>query len=715
MFCTNCGAPLEPNAKFCCFCGMKLMTAPSVFAQQEETPPIEQETATEQQAPMEEAQDVAPAAEPIAEEPIFEPTPQPEAYAPYDQTYQYDDLTQPTDAEPTAPKKKKSKLIPILMAIWVALIGTAAALDFTGALDSFLGKGKAQEEDISGYYVLQTIAFDGSELVESWQGPVLFIEFNQDGTAVFFNGTALVDSTYKNGELKLPDGTKMAYRVKKEILTLTTAEGNLSFRKSEEAAPDYAKLEALLAKPLEVGYFKLGLVLNGDGLNAQVMLQTKYESFLILYEDGTGVTCMGDKIIDVCWGDGLISPIDQKDDVATYTIDIDSFNMQKDGYRYVFLRSEEAHPDVAAIRKELDAKLPGYYLLTKMTNGKQTIDVDDIFEMAGRDPIFILIYEDGTAVLNFSTGLQDMLWDETHIYPKDAVNEKAEYKLEGDALTLEAEGLTMIFERSDETPPDIDAMREESEKPTPSDIDLTGEYALYAYDMGSGMTETSGATLSLNSDGTGIYAYSGTQLEVTWSAENVKVGTIIYTYEVTEDGAIVMKGSDGTFYFRPVLSEESCWSNDWYGFWIVSDCTGEMKKYDEMWWDLCARSTDNGDGTCKFIFWDEDYNSVTDPLGEVVFKILENDELQSSEGYYYYDKSTESLTTAYAYAESEDMIVLEGTYSDSERSFTYTIYLRPWGARWDDLDEDWEPYYYDEWYLPLIEADESLPDVFELP
>ena len=38
------------------------------------------------------------------------------------------------------------------------------------------------------------------------------------------------------------------------------------------------------------------------------------------------------------------------------------------------------------------------------------------------------------------------------------------------------------------------------------------------------------------------------------------------------------------------------------------------------------------------------------------------------------------------------------------------MYLRPWGSLWPD-EEDRLPYYYEDWYLPLIESGEEMPDV----
>ena len=42
--------------------------------------------------------------------------------------------------------------------------------------------------------------------------------------------------------------------------------------------------------------------------------------------------------------------------------------------------------------------------------------------------------------------------------------------------------------------------------------------------------------------------------------------------------------------------------------------------------------------------------------------------------------------------------------------FSYEIYLRPWGSKWPEDDEDKLPYYYNDWYLPLIEAGKDMPD-----
>ena len=65
----------------------------------------------------------------------------------------------------------------------------------------------------------------------------------------------------------------------------------------------------------------------------------------------------------------------------------------------------------------------------------------------------------------------------------------------------------------------------------------------------------------------------------------------------------------------------------------------------------------------------------------------------------------------------ENLICIEGSYKDPEDFFSgydYTIYLRPWGLDWGDIEEeqsDGLPDYYSDWYLPAIEAGSSMPDV----
>ena len=64
--------------------------------------------------------------------------------------------------------------------------------------------------------------------------------------------------------------------------------------------------------------------------------------------------------------------------------------------------------------------------------------------------------------------------------------------------------------------------------------------------------------------------------------------------------------------------------------------------------------------------------------------------------------------------ERDNMIYIDGWYENGDDGYYYEIYLRPWGLRWDDAGEDYLPYLYDDWYLPLIDAGKSMPDSIEM-
>ena len=49
-------------------------------------------------------------------------------------------------------------------------------------------------------------------------------------------------------------------------------------------------------------------------------------------------------------------------------------------------------------------------------------------------------------------------------------------------------------------------------------------------------------------------------------------------------------------------------------------------------------------------------------------------------------------------------------------SFDYELVLRPWGALWDDVpaeDLKAKPYFYEDWYLPLVEAGAAMPSAID--
>ena len=57
------------------------------------------------------------------------------------------------------------------------------------------------------------------------------------------------------------------------------------------------------------------------------------------------------------------------------------------------------------------------------------------------------------------------------------------------------------------------------------------------------------------------------------------------------------------------------------------------------------------------------------------------------------------------------LLTISGRYEavESEGGFSFEIFLRPWGELWPGKDNE-IPYYYEDWYLPLIRAGSAMPD-----
>ena len=158
------------------------------------------------------------------------------------------------------------------------------------------------------------------------------------------------------------------------------------------------------------------------------------------------------------------------------------------------------------------------------------------------------------------------------------------------------------------------------------------------------------------------------------------------------------------------------WNGDWYGWWIMTDCTGYYKEeeMDYMWWDICGTIDVGEDYVGTVTLWDEDFTR-DDPMVDAAVSL---NEAGTGERGTLYSEGGRFTNVELAHAdwivdpgllEYDDLIVIDGWYENGDDSYKYEIYLRPWGNLWDD-DEIIKPYYYSDWYLPLIEAGEAMPD-----
>ena len=165
------------------------------------------------------------------------------------------------------------------------------------------------------------------------------------------------------------------------------------------------------------------------------------------------------------------------------------------------------------------------------------------------------------------------------------------------------------------------------------------------------------------------------------------------------------------------------WNGEWYGWWTMTESTGIYENLNGFWWDICADIEIEEDKYGTVTLWDEDW-SRDNPMAHVLARLSEDGlgehgTLYSESGGLFMDAeiTSDSWTVDPALAGMfdgyENVLCIGGYYEVGEDSFTYTIYLRPWGQLWDDIAAEYPDdihWFYDDWYLPLINAGKTMPD-----
>jgi len=322
-------------------------------------------------------------------------------------------------------------------------------------------------------------------------------------------------------------------------------------------------------------------------------------------------------------------------------------------------KEDEPAPDDAATAAPALPEEVGYWTLSGMEQDGQTVGEEEIAAMkeAGVE-VFMVLYEDGTGVLVTDEPLK-MIWGDGEIVPEDEPEEPAAYTIEEGVLRLEADGMSMSFVRGEGDAPEIEWPTEAPAVEPPA-------------------------------------------------AEPPAVEEVPEPDPVSYDA----------------------WEGDWYGWWVVWEGFGGYAQYTDNFWDAYARIDVEGD-TGYIAMWDTT-TAADDLLMETEVSFAEGSTewgIMKAEAGYFLDEEMESGEWTCDPADSTmtefgNTIVIEGEYVDPANagdSFEYILILRPWGESWDDIREadhsgnyydDMMPEFYDEWYLPLVEAGYDLPDSF---
>lgn len=278
-----------------------------------------------------------------------------------------------------------------------------------------------------------------------------------------------------------------------------------------------------------------------------------------------------------------------------------------------------------------------------------------------------------------------------------------------------------------------------------SSDDAVGRYVCMA--VSSSQTDLSHADvwLQLEDGGSGVFC-RGEETEISWRLDGecltVTDGTASYA-GVLSDGVLTLT-LDGEKYTltraeqlpkelpaaellpelaNQVLQEDTSlqrqWNGNWYGWWEIHGATGGYSELENRRSDLCARVEIGTDASGTVTLWDEEH-SAQEPLGKVRLSLEAGKDgtdpgiATSKSGYFagdmleYGDWVIEPTLFPY-----ENMLLIEGARTESSGSYNYSIFLRPWGLLWSDIEStesEQLPYRYFDWYLPALEANAAMPD-----
>lgn len=173
------------------------------------------------------------------------------------------------------------------------------------------------------------------------------------------------------------------------------------------------------------------------------------------------------------------------------------------------------------------------------------------------------------------------------------------------------------------------------------------------------------------------------------------------------------------------------WNGDYYG-WTSFIAKGDYAELSGMDGDVCGRIEvdENGDGTVTIWCGGADGYTYNNPTGIIEVHITEDlgdtshGTLVSTGGWMFTDETPAGRINKGEYTVEPDEIYSPGClnfreeYKDEYGSISALFAIKPWGDRWEDLEEKdgytrdrSMPLFYD-WYTPLIDGGWALPDDF---
>lgn len=167
--------------------------------------------------------------------------------------------------------------------------------------------------------------------------------------------------------------------------------------------------------------------------------------------------------------------------------------------------------------------------------------------------------------------------------------------------------------------------------------------------------------------------------------------------------------------YKDSLDWIRCWSGNWYGWWMMKDVTGAYADIKEGAWDACAYIEVYENLTGYMELWDEE-GSHNLLIADMNLGFANPDDSQFGVMFCMGGQFLGDELEPYEWIINPDgnycdnSIGFSGRYEDAYGSYSYYVILLPWGTTWEAMGEESYPEHYYDWYLPLIEAGEDMPD-----
>ena len=269
---------------------------------------------------------------------------------------------------------------------------------------------------------------------------------------------------------------------------------------------------------------------------------------------------------------------------------------------------------------------------------------------------------------------------------------------------------------------------------------LEGEGLMLNYGDLSLLEMTEGYRMIINEDGLSGTLYMGEDqdtfridlgkkildfAEMDMAFEDLGNGEIRVSADSSEEPFLMYLAKDITPYqdqkstlFDGMSTDESdqqkWWNGSWYGWWMVEDATGAYTELIGSWWDCAAVIEVDEDLQGAMVIYDE-YGSLTDPISDAEVSVAMTGTSEHgtmlSQGGYFMDQDLQDADWMIDPGESDyaDTLEFRGSFTVDDGGIDYYVILRPWGTDWSDVVKEDRPYFYEDWYLPLIESGGEMP------